>query len=119
MTGETRPRRDIAAAADIGPIPLASPDLQLGGRRFDARSTVTKKMKADPKRLAEDAANHITVGLLQGLGFALAGGIVGFVSTAILRHPTGFLAGIAVFAWLFMRAKKRNQTYIEVHHGRK
>ena len=70
-------------------------------------------MKPDPKRFAEDAANHITIGLLQGLGFALAGVIVGFVMTAVLHHPTGFLAGIAVFVWLFVRTKKRNRTYIE------
>ena len=70
-------------------------------------------MKPDPKRLAGDAASHITIGLLQGLGFALAGVIVGFVSTVVLHHPTGFLAGIAVFVWLFMRTKKRNRTYIE------
>jgi predicted benzoate:H+ symporter BenE len=66
-------------------------------------------MRPDPQRIA-DAANHVTVGLLQGIGFALAGVIVGAVTSMVLRHPTGFLAGIAVFAWLFMRAKKVNRS---------
>jgi hypothetical protein len=30
-------------------------------------------MPPDPQRIAADAANHITIGFLQGAGFALAG----------------------------------------------
>lgn len=66
-------------------------------------------MRPDPQRLAADAANHLTIGLLQGIGFAVAGVIVGLVTSMVLRHPTGFLAGIAVFIWLFMRARKRSR----------
>jgi hypothetical protein len=72
-------------------------------------------MRPDPRRVAADAANHITVGFLQGAGFALAGVIVGLVSSIVLRHAMGFLAGIAFFLWLFMRANKRNRNpgYLE------
>jgi hypothetical protein len=63
-------------------------------------------MPPDPQRIAADAANHVTIGFLQGAGFALAGIIVGLVVSVVLRHPTGFLAGVALLAWLFMRAKK-------------
>jgi hypothetical protein len=66
-------------------------------------------MRPDPRRIAADAANHVTIGLLQGTGFALAGVIVGLVTSMVLRHPTGFLAGVAVFVWFFMRAKKGNR----------
>ena len=58
---------------------------------------------------------HVTMGFLQGTGFALAGVIVGLVTTMVLHHTTGFLAGVAVFAWLFVRVKKRNRNprYLE------
>jgi hypothetical protein len=75
-------------------------------------------MRSDPQRVAADAANHLTVGLLQGTGFALAGVIVGLVTSVVLRHPTGFLAGIAVFVWLFMRAKERNRSPKYLEPGR-
>jgi hypothetical protein len=66
-------------------------------------------MQPDPQRIAAEAANHVTIGFLQGTGFALAGVIVGLSYQHVLRHPTGSLAGVAVFAWLFIRAKKRNR----------
>jgi hypothetical protein len=65
-------------------------------------------MRPDPQRIAADAANQLTIGFLQGAGFALAGVIVGLVVSVVLHHPTGFLAGVAVNAWLLLRAKKRN-----------
>ena len=34
-------------------------------------------MRPDPRRVAAEAANHVTVGLLQGIGFAIAGVVVG------------------------------------------
>jgi hypothetical protein len=63
-------------------------------------------MPPDPQRIAAEAANHVTIGLLQGAGFALAGIIVGLVVSVVLHHPTGFLVGCALFAVLFVRAKK-------------
>jgi protein-S-isoprenylcysteine O-methyltransferase Ste14 len=69
-------------------------------------------MRPDPQRIAADAANHVTIGFLQGTGFALAGVIVGLVISMLLRHPAGFLAGVAFFAWLFVRAKRRNRNLL-------
>jgi len=63
----------------------------------------------DPERIAAAAADHVTIGFLQGAGFALAGIMVGAVISVVLYHFTGFLAGVAVCVWLFMRAKKRNR----------
>jgi hypothetical protein len=51
----------------------------------------------------------VTIGFLQGAGFALAGIVVGLITTAVLRHTTGFLAGVALFGWLFVRAKRRTR----------
>jgi ABC-type Fe3+-siderophore transport system permease subunit len=57
----------------------------------------------------------VTTGFLQGAGFALAAVIVGLVTTMVLHPTTGFLAGVAVFAWLFVRTKRRsrNPRYLE------
>jgi hypothetical protein len=75
-------------------------------------------MRSDRQRVAADAANHVAIGLLQGTGFALAGVIVGLITSVVLHHPTGFLAGIAVFVWLFMRAKQRNRNPRYLEPGR-
>jgi hypothetical protein len=43
---------------------------------------------------------------------------VGLITSIVLRHPTGIVAGIAVSVWLFLRAKERNRNrrHLELGH---
>ena len=75
-------------------------------------------MRPNPQRVAADAAGHLAIGLLQGAGFALAGVIVGLITSVVLRHPAGFLAEIAVSVWLFVRVKERNRNALYLKSGR-
>jgi hypothetical protein len=66
-------------------------------------------MPSDPRRTAAMAADHVTIGFLQGAGFAAASLIVGIAATIVIRHPIGLLAGIVAAIMLVISAKRRKR----------
>jgi hypothetical protein len=66
-------------------------------------------MKRDPQRIAAEAASHVTVGFLQGTGFALGSVAVGLALTAIatvLSGPGGILVALVVGLVIYKKFKK-------------
>ena len=59
------------------------------------------------QRMAAEAANHVSIGFLQGVGFVLAISAVGFAGAMILHHPLGLLGGLIGGGFYMWRERRK------------